>query len=73
MEVTSTKTLNGDVLKTVVPITFQANQAESTIVINDNLNKVFNGEMVQEPQNITQTEVKIQYPLYGMKSKKTVG
>ena len=31
------------------------NQAESTIVINDNLNKVFNGEMVQEPQNITQT------------------
>lgn len=55
LEVTSTKTLNGDVLKTVVPITFQVNQAESTIVINDNLNKVFNGEMVQEPQNITQT------------------
>ena len=55
LEVTSTKTLNGDVLKTVVPITFQVNQAESTIVINDNLNKIFNGEMVQEPQNITQT------------------
>lgn len=55
LEVTSTKALNGDVLKTVVPVTFQVNQAESTIVINDNLNKVFNGKMVQEPQNITQT------------------
>ena len=60
-------------LKTVVPITFQVNQAESTIVINDNLNKVFNGEMVQEPQTLPKLEVKIQYPLYGMKSKKMVG
>ena len=55
LEVTSTKTLNGDVLKTIVPVTFQVNRAESGFVIHDGLSKVFDGDTVKEPQNITQT------------------
>lgn len=53
LEVTSKKIENGDIVKTAVPVTFTVHKAESTVHIESDMNKVYDGDPVDVPDKVT--------------------